>query len=60
MSPSKRHDWIFENEFFCAHCLTELDEWATRCHRCDATFHGADSYNRVSGRPHIAMVLHHG
>jgi hypothetical protein len=60
MSPTKRHDWIYESEFFCAHCLTDLDEWATRCYRCNHSFHGSARRDLVSGTPHIAMVLHHG
>ena len=50
MSPMTR-DEIFEDEHFCNHCLTELDRWAARCFRCDASFHGTHRHHLVSGRP---------
>ncbi len=60
MSPANCNDWIDEDEFYCAHCLTELDRWATRCYRCNASFHGADRFHLLSGKPNISSVLYHG
>ena len=60
MSPVTCHDWNEEDEYYCAHCLTEQDRWETRCYRCDASFRGAGRYDKLSGKPHIESVLHHG
>ncbi len=60
MSPVTRDDWSHDDERFCAHCLTELDRWAVRCYRCDASFHGARRLDLRAGKPDIESVLHHG
>lgn len=58
MSPAIHDAWTYEDEFFCAHCLTELDCYAARCYRCDASFHGSGRFDLVSGKPHLAGVFH--
>ncbi len=59
MSPATHEDWNHE-DFFCAHCLTQLDRWARRCYCCDASFHGAGRFDLLSGVPCMASVLHRG
>jgi hypothetical protein len=56
-TANRRDDWNFEEEHHCAHCLTELDRWDTRCYRCNATFHGEGRFDLVAGQPHIASLL---
>ena len=53
-------DWDATEDHHCVHCLTELDAWATRCHRCNASFHGASRHDLVSGRPDFDSVLADG
>ncbi|MCH2171845.1 hypothetical protein MK489_13760 [Myxococcota bacterium] len=58
MAPATQPDWNLEDEFFCAHCLTALDHWVTRCHRCNHFFDGSDVSDLMRGRPHIASAFH--